>query len=132
MYSVFIVRGNLMKVRILQVATAFFLVGGALLCTRAVAQREGLAPNDPLDPNRLEYVAPAPGTNVPDDRLSIDHETKVVLKDSAYIRNRMSSSAHNRNEAGKASPVKDDDDAMSFNFLYYIIQKFKISDLVDE
>lgn len=26
---------------------------------------------------------------------------------------------------------KEEDDALSFNFLYYIIQKFKISDIVD-
>lgn len=34
-------------------------------------------------------------------------------------------------EAGKA-PAKAEDDALSFNFLYYIIQKFKISDIVEQ
>lgn len=30
------------------------------------------------------------------------------------------------------SPSKQEEDALSFNFLYYIIQKFKISDIVDQ
>jgi negative regulator of genetic competence, sporulation and motility len=31
----------------------------------------------------------------------------------------------------KAKNEKEEDDALGFNFLYYIIQKFKISDIVD-
>jgi hypothetical protein len=34
-------------------------------------------------------------------------------------------------EPAKA-PSKTEEDALSFNFLYYIIQKFKISDIVDQ
>lgn len=30
------------------------------------------------------------------------------------------------------TPSKQEEDALSFNFLYYIIQKFKISDIVDQ
>ncbi|HNP93974.1 MAG TPA: hypothetical protein PKJ63_00050 [Cyclobacteriaceae bacterium] len=32
----------------------------------------------------------------------------------------------------KAAAEKKEDDALSFNFLYYIIQKYKISDIVDQ
>ena len=41
-------------------------------------------------------------------------------------------------EAHKATPVsnnsntKEGDDALSFNFLFYIIQKYKFSDIVDQ
>lgn len=34
--------------------------------------------------------------------------------------------------AKKAATEKKDDDALSFNFLYYIIQKYKASDIVDQ
>lgn len=34
-------------------------------------------------------------------------------------------------EAGK-TPAKTEEDALSFNFLYYIIQKFKISDIIEQ
>jgi len=35
-------------------------------------------------------------------------------------------------ETVKNSVAKPEDDALSFNFLYYIIQKFKISDIVEQ
>lgn len=41
-----------------------------------------------------------------------------------------SKSAKSKTEAAK-NP-KQGDDALSFNFLYYIIQKFKISDIVEQ
>jgi hypothetical protein len=36
-----------------------------------------------------------------------------------------------KTKSDKAHPEKGEEDALSFNFLYYIIQKFKISDIVD-
>lgn len=33
---------------------------------------------------------------------------------------------------GSRNTAKDNDDALSFNFLYYMLQKFKFSDLVDQ
>jgi len=35
-------------------------------------------------------------------------------------------------EPTKVPATKTEEDALSFNFLYYIIQKFKISDIVDQ
>jgi len=35
-------------------------------------------------------------------------------------------------EPQKPTPAKTEEDALSFNFLYYIIQKFKTSDIVDK
>lgn len=35
-------------------------------------------------------------------------------------------------ESSKNPATKPEDDALSFNFLYYIIQKFKISDIVEQ
>lgn len=35
-------------------------------------------------------------------------------------------------EPTKTTATKTEEDALSFNFLYYIIQKFKISDIVDQ
>jgi hypothetical protein len=35
-------------------------------------------------------------------------------------------------DASKTPATKSEDDALSFNFLYYIIQKFKISDIVEQ
>ncbi len=35
-------------------------------------------------------------------------------------------------DPSKSAASKNEEDALSFNFLYYIIQKFKISDIVDQ
>ncbi len=35
-------------------------------------------------------------------------------------------------EPSKTAAPKNEEDPLSFNFLYYIIQKFKISDIVDQ
>jgi flagellar motor protein MotB len=35
-------------------------------------------------------------------------------------------------EPSKTAASKNEEDALSFNFLYYIIQKFKVSDIVDQ
>jgi hypothetical protein len=37
-----------------------------------------------------------------------------------------------KQKSDKTNPEKEEEDALSFNFLFYIIQKFKISDIVDE
>lgn len=43
------------------------------------------------------------------------------------------SSRAGRPEAGRgARKEKESEDALSFNFLYYMIQKFKLQDLIDE
>jgi len=103
-----------MKVKILQLTTAFFLVGGALLSVSAYAQHEGLPPGASQDPNHLEY-------SLTDDKpLLLDHDSKSKGP------TRDSIATHNKPLNG------EDEDALSFNFLYYIIQKFKISDLIDE
>ena len=119
-----------MKVKILHFTTAFFLVGGALLSISAKAQHEGLSPGELQDPNHLEY-------SLNDDKpLLTEHDSKSKgpTRDSIALHNRPVStgtpSAKPKSpEHGKS---KEEDDALSFNFLYYIIQKFKISDLIDE
>ena len=122
-----------MKVKILHFTTAFFLAGGALLSTSANAQHEGLSPNESQDPNHLEY-------NLTDDKpLLLEHDSKLKgpTRDSIAPRNRpvstvTPSAKAKSSEHNKSLTSKEEDDALSFNFLYYIIQKFKISDLVDE
>ncbi|HNP07241.1 MAG TPA: hypothetical protein PKN99_06425 [Cyclobacteriaceae bacterium] len=52
--------------------------------------------------------------------------TNVVSRDSVSVK-------ATKAKASKKSPDgKKEEDALSFNFLYYIIQKYKISDIVDQ
>ena len=121
-----------MKVKILHLITAFFLVGGALFSVTASAQQEGLSPTEAQDP--LEY-------NLNDDKpLLMEHDSKSKVplsRDSLASHNKAAASVTasaklKSPEHNKPATTKEEDDALSFNFLYYIIQKFKISDLVDE
>jgi hypothetical protein len=65
-----------------------------------------------------------------DDKPSLlEHELKIVKKDSSQMKSYPAlkhKADQNRPSSGK------EEDALSFNFLYYIIQKFKISDLIDD
>lgn len=122
-----------MKVKILHLTTAFFLAGGSLFAISAKAQREGLSPTELQDPSHLEY-------NLNDDKPPLtehDSKAKVTTRDSSASHSRPvtttpPSSKTKSPEHNKSVNSKEEDDALSFNFLYYIIQKFKISDLVDE
>lgn len=51
--------------------------------------------------------------------------TAITYKDSVALKTA-------RTKAIKKSDDKKSEDALSFNFLYYIIQKYKISDIVDQ
>jgi hypothetical protein len=121
-----------MKVKILHLIPALFLAGGMLLSNVAKAQHEGLSPNESQDPEHLEYTANEEKPAVADH----DGKSKLLNRDSLGAHNRPSSPTaskakspdHNKSVGSK----EEDEDALSFNFLYYIIQKFKISDLVDE
>jgi len=72
-----------------------------------------------------------------EEEHSLDH-VPVPAKDSAYLR-----TGHHQNhqrqrvvtEAAKQVEKRKeekDDSIMSFNFLYYIFKKFKLSDIVDD
>jgi hypothetical protein len=106
-----------MNVKFLPFALALSLVSFCLPTLCAQAQDKGLSPNELVDPAHVETT------------LNEDHEakTKLASRDSVSIHN--STPAHTEQ---KPAGAKEDDDALSFNFLYYIIQKFKISDLIDE
>jgi hypothetical protein len=118
-----------MKVKILHFTTAFFLVGGALLSISAKAQREGLSPGEFQDPNHLEYSLNE------DKPLLTEHDSKskTPTRDSITLHNKsVSAGTSTKPKSTEHNKSKEEDDALSFNFLYYIIQKFKISDLIDE
>jgi hypothetical protein len=58
----------------------------------------------------------------PDQKSAISHPAS---KETASP----SKTTKSKSDKGQA---EEDDDALSFNFLYYIIQKFKYSDIVDD
>lgn len=58
---------------------------------------------------------------------------KFDSRDTVYLRPAVTQpkTSESKNASGNAGNREEDDDVLSFNFLYYIIQKFKMSDIVD-
>ncbi len=75
-----------------------------------------------------EELSSHPELNLNEDKtLIVEPEQKSTLNHPALKETTPSSKTK-----PKTNPEKDEDeDALSFNFLYYIIQKFKYSDIVD-
>ncbi len=82
----------------------------------------------PEIPSSTHY--PEINTTNDDKPLIFELEIKASKKDSVQIKIAQPATK-SKSDLAKPSSSKEDD-ALSFNFLYYIIQKFKISDLVDD
>jgi hypothetical protein len=60
--------------------------------------------------------------------------TSTIAKDSAFIKPVLKQSKILTPDSSKTPvkrPSQDDDSILSFNFLYYIFQKYKMQDMVD-
>ena len=86
------------------------------------------AQESPVYPDNMENERaqqyPAPGTG---DLKTLSNTRGSTLSDSSYV--------NAQNEALKEAEkneAKKEEDVLSFNFLYYIIQKFKMSDIVEK
>ena len=82
----------------------------------------------PEIPSSTHY--PEINTTNDDKPLIFELEIKAAKKDSVQIKVPQPA-IKSKSDQAKPSSSKEED-ALSFNFLYYIIQKFKISDLVDD
>lgn len=63
-----------------------------------------------------------------DKTLLAEPDTKTLITPAAIIRENQSTKAGKPKDA---KLEKEEDDALSFNFLFYIFEKFKKSDIVD-
>ncbi|MFZ1807032.1 MAG: hypothetical protein WAU36_07425 [Cyclobacteriaceae bacterium] len=72
--------------------------------------------------------------NLNEDKLLIYEVNENKSSRSTAVTNRdsIATKAAKARVSKKATDEKKEEDALSFNFLYYIIQKYKISDIVDQ
>ncbi len=123
-----------MKIKFSHILASFTIVSLSFLSLNSFAQDEGRTSNELQDINHQE--------------LNINDEDKTLIYeyDSKSGKN-MSTETHSNTvipvkskgaETNKpvqtlnSSNAKEGDDALSFNFLFYIIQKYKFSDIVDQ
>lgn len=114
-----------MKLNFFSVSFIFSIViVGSLSTIRASAQEIDPTANETKDLNQSQE------TN-DDKALMPEHDSRARVRDSVHQRSGAPATKVKSSDQTKPSSTKEDD-VLSFNFLYYIIQKFKISDLIDE
>ena len=68
-----------------------------------------------------------------DKTLIYDHPSQnSIIRDSLHVMPRTINKVTKPEAPKEALKVRNEDDALSFNFLYYMIQKFKLSDLINQ
>lgn len=92
---------------------------GCILSSQFAFAQEG---TDSMEPELKSSFMPSGESSKYDSRDSIYSHPAVP--------NRTTESSKNANTSG-AKEDESDDSVLSFNFLYYIIQKYKMSDIVD-
>jgi hypothetical protein len=113
-----------MKVRNLILVTALSLMAFTLKA------QEGQATYEPPETNHRQYQDEG-------KTLNEDHSVHVApSRDTTQVIQRVIPATPARvikPDAQKGNrKEKEEEDALSFNFLYYMIQKFKLSDLIDQ
>jgi len=95
--------------------------------TPAMAQEEGIPGYELQDPMH-------PGINTEEKTLlMLDPESRSFrIQRDSISGSRSYVTPKKAGESAKAGKPKNEEDPLSFNFLYYIIQKFKVSDIIDQ
>ncbi len=111
----------------LKFSLALFLVS-CLIGLSASAQDEGQSGAE------IQELNQHPELNLNDDKtLLMDADAKAKNQAASKDNNAPINGVKNKQEnQSKPSAEKAEEDPLSFNFLYFIIQKFKISDIVDD
>ena len=97
-----------------------------LLAIPALAQEDGLGKAEIQELNSHQEL------NLNDDKtLIMDADAKPPKVTSATLSQGNAKKQETQQKSSGSSSDKIQEDPLSFNFLYFIIQKFKISDIVD-
>lgn len=105
------------------------MIAALCLCfaLSANAQEEGSSLSEFQDLNQN------PELNLEEDKtLIFESESKPAKREVDAASPTKSHTKTKAAEVVKPGNSKDDEDALSFNFLYYIIQEFKYRDLLDQ
>jgi len=116
-------------------ATIYHFLGLTFLlvtfaCVSAVAQ-EGIPNNEIPDFNLYPELKEEKPLLFEPEKSSNSNERSIQGREQ-FISSPKSSKPKAAGDGSKGGVTKPEDDALSFNFLYFIIQKFKISDIVEQ
>ena len=117
-----------MKLKVSNLLTTITAVLALVYCANAQDELPVLETKDPLHRE----------LNLGEDKTLIYDRTNhpQSVKDSLQQQGSRNSPGHNtkmsRPDANRNTAKDADEDALSFNFLFYMLQKFKLSDLIDQ
>ncbi|HWA32790.1 MAG TPA: hypothetical protein VG737_01605 [Cyclobacteriaceae bacterium] len=113
-----------MKVKVSSILATFAAV---FLITLSAQAQDELPILELQDPNHREL-------NLNEDKTLIyDHPGHTSVRDSSQASQRVTPVLPSKPKAdAQKTKGKDEDDTLSFNFLYYMFQKFKMSDMIDQ
>ena len=111
-----------------------FLTLGFLFCTAvtALAQDAGMSDVEVIDEHESADMAFTPGDElrfVPRANGAIEKKDSIMLQLHDFPMQRAAQKPVEK--ANEKQPAKKDDSILTFNFLYYIIQKYKLQDIID-
>lgn len=124
-----------MKIKFSHKLASAIIVLTSFLSFASFAQDEGRTSNELQDINHQEL------------NISDEDKTLIYEYDSRSVKNmssethqntvipakvKTSETQHKPTSATNGTNTKGGDDALSFNFLFYIIQKYKFSDIIDQ
>lgn len=78
-------------------------------------------------PARIDPKAPSPKDSV----ATTSHTKPAVIPQVGPAQAKVKSEGPAKSPAKQQPPKEDDDAILSFNFLYYIIQKYKLQDIIE-
>ncbi|HEY5692271.1 MAG TPA: hypothetical protein VIS49_12495 [Cyclobacteriaceae bacterium] len=115
-----------MKIKLAHILTLCIAGCITLLPQKSYAQ-DGLPPQYFQEPSNQEL-------NLDEDKALLyeQNEGRQTRSIQNFQRDSVATTTSRPKEAKKSNADKKEGDALSFNFLYYIIQKYKISDIVDQ
>jgi hypothetical protein len=122
-----------MKPKLIRILFSFSLVAFSVFCGEALHAQDSAGPADTYEGNDEKEREPiySPGENVEYHKSP----SSTLLKDSAAFATKTITQQRTvkpaTENAKPESKQPADDSILSFNFLYYIIQKYKLQDIVD-
>ncbi|HOX81973.1 MAG TPA: hypothetical protein PLJ60_01530 [Chryseolinea sp.] len=123
-----------MKPKLSRILFSLLLLGFSLLCGERLYAQESASSTEGFESSYDREKEPinSPGESIDRHRkfqpASPVKDSSTVVQKTSATRASKPSSEITRPEV---KPSSDDDSILSFNFLYYIIQKYKLQDIVD-
>jgi len=123
-----------MKPKLSRILFSFLLLGFSLLCGEQLYAQEAAGTMESFESNYDREKEPINSPGESSDRHRKFQSTSPV-KDSATITQKTTAPRASKPSSEiikpEVKPSSGDDSILSFNFLYYIIQKYKLQDIVD-